>query len=327
MAILGLDTTLKKGIFFLYMALWSGMRLVTYGSKREGSGAPAYNETSLLVFVSFTKLFIATGMFVQSDGTLGEMVQQFQANLPLFYRYFLPAMSYVVYDNLTFINLSFTDPVTYVVLMQMRIAVTGIVWSIFFGKPLNKNQWIAIGLLTLACLTQKGVDIAAANVDFVSILLICFQIGCGVFSSVFNELLLKEKGSVGVNLQNVFMYTHSIMCNIFWLWLCPSKTWCKSDLATAMDPAKLAELLHPWVLPIGVILSCIGIITSLFIKHLDSVRKTIASAMEIFVDAILAFALFGIPLTANTLVACGLAAGGVVLFSKKPEETKPDLPK
>ena len=320
MAILGLDTAVKKGIFCLYMGLWSGMRMITFGSKQASSGAPNYNQTSLLVFVCFAKLFIAMGMFVHRDGSALQMVQQFRSNLPLFCRYFLPALSYVVYDNLTFINLTHTDPVTYVILMQMRIAVTGVVWTLFFGKPLNQNQWIAIALLTLACLLQKGVDIATANVNLQSLALILFQIGCGVFASVFNELLLKERGSCGTNLQNTFMYTNSIFINLFWLWLCPSREWCKHDLYTAMDPAKLSELLHPWVLPIGIILACIGIVTSLFIKHLDSVRKTIASALEIFVDAILAFLLFDIPIGANTIGACALCAAGVYYFSKPMEK-------
>ena len=30
-AILGLDTAVKKGIFCLYMGLWSGMRMITFG--------------------------------------------------------------------------------------------------------------------------------------------------------------------------------------------------------------------------------------------------------------------------------------------------------
>eukprot|EP01060_Flectonema_neradi_P013679 TRINITY_DN20423_c0_g1_i1.p1 TRINITY_DN20423_c0_g1~~TRINITY_DN20423_c0_g1_i1.p1 ORF type:complete len:302 (+),score=34.48 TRINITY_DN20423_c0_g1_i1:82-987(+) len=264
--ILGLDTTTKKGIFLSYMLLWSALRLITYGSKQEGSSAPKYNETSLLIFVCFAKLIIAVVMFLRADGNVSEMLTQLKQNGKLFARYFLPALSYVVYDNLTFINLSLTDPVTYVILMQMRIVVTGLVWSVFFSKPLNKNQWYAIGLLTAACLMQKGVGIlnssnkADTSNTILSIALIGAQIACGVFASVFNELLLKEKGSAGVNLQNTFMYTHSIICNVTWLLLCPSKTWCKGDLFEAMQPEQLTNMFHPWILPIGIILASIGIV-------------------------------------------------------------------
>ena len=270
--ILGLDSSMKKGIFVSYMLLWSALRLITYGSKQEGSSAPKYNETSLLIFVCIAKLIIATIMFLRADGGVKELFSQISSNGKLFARYFLPALSYVLYDNLTFINLSLTDPVTYVILMQMRIAATGLVWSVFFGKPLNRNQWYAIGLLTAACLMQKGMGMFTSSGDsdysntLLSVVLISIQIACGVFASVFNELLLKEKGTAGVNLQNTFMYSHSIICNVVWLLLCPSKTWCKGDLFTAMQPDQLSNMFHPWIFPIGVILATIGIVTSLFIK-------------------------------------------------------------
>ncbi|KAJ9442789.1 CMP-sialic acid transporter 2 [Diplonema papillatum] len=320
MAILGLETATQKAIFLLYMGLWSGLRLTTYGSQRVGSGAPVYNETSLLVFVCIAKLIIAASMFLREDGGLSDLYQQITSNRALFGRYFLPAMSYVVYDNLTFINLSLTDPVTYVICMQMRLAATGLIWSAAFGKSLNSNQWIAIALLTAACVLQKAGDFTKAHPGYLSLALIGFQILCGVFSSVFNEFLLKEKGSAGVNLQNIFMYVHMLLCNIAWLAICPPGQFCKSSLEEAMTAERLSELFHPWILPIGLMFASVGIVTSLFIKYLDSVRKTIASAIEIFVDALLSSVIFGVPLGVNTFAAVGAAAGGVYLYSKPTEE-------
>eukprot|EP01062_Namystynia_karyoxenos_P075820 TRINITY_DN7350_c0_g1_i4.p1 TRINITY_DN7350_c0_g1~~TRINITY_DN7350_c0_g1_i4.p1 ORF type:complete len:435 (+),score=142.50 TRINITY_DN7350_c0_g1_i4:103-1305(+) len=323
MAILGLDTATKKTIFIFYMALWCALRLLIYGSKRQGSSAPEYNQTSLLVFVCVTKLMMALGMYMQDDGSFAKLADQVRGSKKLFFRYFLPALSYVVYDNLTFANLTYSDPVTYVILMQMRLACTGLMWQAFFSRPLNRNQWMAILVLTLACLVQKGLAIKTARGSveeraslIISLALIAFQIACGVFSSVFNEVLLKEKGTVGTNLQNMYMYTWSIVCNLVWLALCPSKTWCAGDLREAMSLQELGKLLSPLVLAIGCILAFIGIVTSLFIKYLDSVRKTIASAMEIFVDAVLAWLIFGVPLGLNTVMACILASGGVLLYSR-----------
>eukprot|EP00756_Hemistasia_phaeocysticola_P030415 Hpha_TRINITY_DN16287_c2_g14::TRINITY_DN16287_c2_g14_i2::g.11734::m.11734 len=329
MTLLGLDTSTKKFIFFFYMGLWSALRLIIYGSKK--GGAVSYNQVSLLLFVSTAKLMIAFAMYLREDGDVNKLVEQVRATPRLFLRYFLPALSYVVYDNLTFINLSYSDPVTYVILMQMRLAATGLMWQTFFSKPLNRNQWIAIVVLTAACMLQKGGAVLSekktsvggpmlSSTQLISLGLIGMQIACGVFSSVFNELLLKEKGSVGVNLQNMYMYTHSILCNLLWLAFCPKETgWCSGDLWQALQIEELQKLLSPRVLPIGCILAVIGIVTSLFIKHLDSVRKTIASAIEIFVDAILAQVIFAVPLTPSTIVACLLASGGILLYSKKVE--------
>eukprot|EP01064_Diplonema_japonicum_P015823 TRINITY_DN2374_c1_g2_i1.p1 TRINITY_DN2374_c1_g2~~TRINITY_DN2374_c1_g2_i1.p1 ORF type:complete len:328 (+),score=71.57 TRINITY_DN2374_c1_g2_i1:55-1038(+) len=322
MAILGLDTPVKKSIFFVYMGLWSALRLLTYNSKQDPD-FQGYNETSLLLFVCITKLAIAVSMYLKSDGNLNKLVEEAKENGPLFLKYFLPAASYVVYDNLTFVNLTYTDPVTYVILMQMRLVVTGLFWSFAFGKKLNRNQWIAIAILTSACCLQKGPDLYSMKMDVVSLGLIGMQIAFGVFSSIFNEILLKEKGSAGVNLQNIFMYVHSIGCNFVWLLLCPSKAVCKGNFWTAMDAENLKVIFHPKVLPIGIILASIGIVTSLFIKHLDSIRKTIASAIEIFVDAGLSWLIFSIPINMNTVGAIVLASSGVVMYSR-PVPTKED---
>ncbi|RLN49817.1 hypothetical protein BBJ29_009844 [Phytophthora kernoviae] len=40
-------------------------------------------------------------------------------------------------------------------------------------------------------------------------------------------------------------------------------------------------LFSPYVLPMVLIMSVIGVVTSLFLKNLDSVHKTIASALEL----------------------------------------------
>ena len=55
--------------------------------------------------------------------------------------------------------------------------------------------------------------------------------------------------------------------------------------------------------------------TGYFLKLLDSVRKSIASALEIFVDVVLTFLLFSIPITSYTVLAASLVAGGVWLYS------------
>ncbi|RLN67773.1 hypothetical protein BBJ29_005585, partial [Phytophthora kernoviae] len=49
--------------------------------------------------------------------------------------------------------------------------------------------------------------------------------------------------------------------------------------ALAMDNVRV--LFSPYVLPMVLVMSMIGVVTSLFLKNLDSVRKAIASALEL----------------------------------------------
>uniref|UniRef100_A0A7S4FQ23 Uncharacterized protein n=1 Tax=Eutreptiella gymnastica TaxID=73025 RepID=A0A7S4FQ23_9EUGL len=328
MALLGLDTFPKKGIFLLYMALWCGLRIFVYASKNLKS-APKYNSTSLLVFVCIAKLFMATGMYMRNDGTLKDMVEKLVEHRNLFLRYSLPAVSYVLYDNLTFVNLTLFDPVTYVILMQIRLVVTGVMWSALFSKKLSTHAWLALALITIGCMVkesgkffdpnQKKDAHAAADSTttwLAGLAMIALQVGAGVFASVFNETLLKKQPQISVNLQNVFMYLHSIVANAVVLAF-------KGELTTALHAENLWPILSPYVFPIGLIMATIGIVTSWFLKYLDSIRKTIASALEIFVDALMTWVLFGIPVGFTTVCATFLVSGGIYLYSR-PADPEPE---
>jgi len=62
----------------------------------------------------------------------------------------------------------------------------------------------------------------------------------------------------------------------------------------------------------------IGIITSFFLKYLNSILKTFASALELIFTAILCRILFAIPIYLNTLVAIAIVSGAVLLYSRSP---------
>lgn len=323
MALLGLDTAEKKTILFLYMGLGCAMRLCIYGSKKN-EDAQDYNPNSVLAVVAISKLLFALAMYLMQDGDLALLVKQVKGSLQLMLRYSFPAFAYLVYDTLAFVNLANTDPVTYNILLQMRTPATGVVWQLFFNQFLTINQWTAIILLTLSCVLQNVGKIyesasapsssGAVNWSFVAVFLVCLQIAANVFSGVFNELLLKEKGAIGTNLQNMYMYFWTIVLNAVWLSICPPGLG-KSSLTTALRPDNLAHLLNPWIIFSIICLTTIGLVTSLFLKRLDSVRKNIAATMEIFADVGLSRVVFGVAILPSTLVAVILAAAGILLYS------------
>ena len=117
--VLGLDTVLEKGIFSVYVLLWVSCHLLVYRSKQ--ADAPSYNATSVVLLTELVKLIMAMGLYLSQDGGLDVMMRSATASLPLLIRYTIPALLYCVYNNLVYINLTFFDPGTYNVLMQLRI--------------------------------------------------------------------------------------------------------------------------------------------------------------------------------------------------------------
>lgn len=125
-------------------------------------------------------------------------------------------------------------------------------------------------------------------------------------------------------LQNVFMYVDSIICGILFLGI---YTPADSTLDSTSSPTSLSvifslESLRPlWNLKVILIIinnATVGIVTSLFLKSLNSILKTFASALEIMFTAVLAWILFGIALDLSTCVAIGVVSLATWLYSINP---------
>ena len=144
------------------------------------------------------------------------------------------------------------------------------------------------------------------------IVFILLQVFCSCFAGVYNEYLLKNQGSdVHIMVQNVFMYLDSILCNIIVLSF-------SGDLLDAFKFSSLQSVGKPIVLAIIVNGAGIGIVTSFFLKSLNSILKTFASALELMFTAVLCWIIFGIPIDIYTVVAIIVVVLAVVLYSRNP---------
>ncbi|RLN52327.1 hypothetical protein BBP00_00009657 [Phytophthora kernoviae] len=137
------------------------------------------------------------------------------------------------------------------------------------------------------------------------------------FAGVYNEVLLKKQAAIPVNLQNVFMYVDSIVCTMGMLVF--GLTEQTAEEVLTMDNVRVRFSLY--VPPMVLIMSMIGVVTSLFLKNLDSVRKAIASALELEFLPLLRAVLFGQPLTLYTVAALCFVGFGVYIYSLLVETT------
>eukprot|EP00913_Durusdinium_trenchii_P007203 g6774.t1 len=63
-------------------------------------------------------------------------------------------------------------------------------------------------------------------------------------------------------------------------------------------------------------MSSVGLVTGFFLKHLDSVLKAVASALEVVFTMLLGFLLFGAPLGLSGLTSATLVGAGVALYAR-----------
>ena len=62
-------------------------------------------------------------------------------------------------------------------------------------------------------------------------------------------------------------------------------------------------------------MSSVGLVTGFFLRHLDSVLKAVASALEVILTMLASYFCFAIPLDGPAISASLLVGGGVALYA------------
>lgn len=305
-------------VFVLYITLFVFQGVFVTASKSE-NGKYDYN-TTLVVFLSeLLKLVISATLYTYRRENKPNLFNAIVINYKLMLLYFVPSLLYCFYNNLAFFNLSHYDPTSYYILLQFRVVITAIIFQFLFKKKLTLIQWASLGILTIGCMV-KNFDLGSdtdlwSQLFSIYILSINFQNFCSCLAGTYNEYLLKTKGSdVDIFLQNVFMYLDSIICNFFILIFQGQLP----DLVSDFKP-----LNNVYVILIILNSAFVGIVTSFFLKNLNSILKTYASALELVITAIVCYMIFGIVITWFTIISICLVSVAVVMYFKNPVNNVP----
>ncbi|KAH8378189.1 hypothetical protein KR093_009911, partial [Drosophila rubida] len=335
-------TKLTFIIFLLYMSLFIGQGIFVTASQ-ESNNSYSYNTVTVVLLTEILKLIVSACLYCR-ENSLRSLLHDVHKDRQVLALYMVPAFLYCLYNNLAFVNLATFDPTTYYLLLQLRVVVTGVLFQIIFKKYLSRRQWISLLLLTIGCMLkqvdlnsfysdanddseaaalQAGVETAtvaakavAKNMtgfDFsISAVFILAQTIFSCLAGVYNEYLLKDKGAdVNIFVQNVFMYLDSIVCNAVILLL-------RGELLDAFSARNLGSIMRFSVIIIIVNNAAIGIVTSFFLKYMNSILKTFASALELLFTAVLCYFLFAIPIYMNTALAIAVVSYAIYLYTQSP---------
>ncbi|XP_017772978.1 PREDICTED: CMP-sialic acid transporter 1 [Nicrophorus vespilloides] len=307
-------------IFSLYIILFCNHGILVTASQTS-SNRYEYNVATVVLLTETLKLLASVGLYCK-DNEPKSLVKDVVKNKTVLALYLIPAFLYCLYNNLSFENLLRFDPTTYNLLLQFRIFFTAILFQVLFKKTLTGKQWLSLVILTLGCML-KQLDFNAESADSNakmygfnlfswSTVLILVQMLCSCFAGVYNEYLLKNDGAnVNIFVQNVFMYLDSIFCNILVLLF-------HGNLSTAFQYDNLAKIMNFKVIILMINNASVGIITSFFLKQLNSILKTFASALELVFTAILCYFLFHIPIALSTVMAICTVLFAVYLYTQNP---------
>ncbi|XP_023026531.1 UDP-galactose transporter senju [Leptinotarsa decemlineata] len=313
-------------IFVLYILLFVNQGILVTSSQKSDNQYD-YNIVTVVLFTEILKLALSSFLYCKEHSTK-QLVIEIVKNKNVLLLYFVPALLYCFYNNLAFVNLSSFDPTTYYLLLQFRVVITGILFQIIFRKTLSKKQWVSLLILTFGCMLKQinfSQDPAKPEEHHKSSSItlgidasfILIQIVCSCLAGVYNEYLLKRQGAdVNIFVQNVFMYLDSIVCNVLVLGF-------TGKIREAFVYKNVVKVFHYKVLVVILNNAAIGIVTSFFLKTLNSILKTFASALELVLTAILSYLFFSIPIHLNTVLAIGTVMFAIYMYSQNPVQNSP----
>uniref|UniRef100_A0A2C9JJ18 Uncharacterized protein n=1 Tax=Biomphalaria glabrata TaxID=6526 RepID=A0A2C9JJ18_BIOGL len=94
------------------------------------------------------------------------------------------------------------------------------------------------------------------------------------------------------------------------------------EFIPAFYSESVMSILQVNVLAIIINNAAIGIVTSLFLRSLNSILKTFASALELMFTAVLCWLIFGIPVDLYTVLAIFIVSAATYLYAQNPVVNK-----
>ena len=175
------------------------------------------HQPSEAVSVSFlfevTKLLIsASFFFIERRSNKADLLVHF--DLLEFLKYSIPALLYLLNEQIIFIAIALMDAVTFELLSNLRILLTAFFLSWFLKKRLNNVQVPALLLLVLGTAVSQWVTCNKKITSTATLPGVFWTLVYSTFSAaagVYTEHLLKHNKKQSVHFQNIQLYAHGTL--------------------------------------------------------------------------------------------------------------------
>lgn len=192
----------------------------------------------------------------------------------------VPALLYLVQNNLQYVALGYLDPATYVVTYQLKILSTALMSVLLLKRALSIQQWAALTLLVIGVSTVQLSALTTSSVSkesgyseqllgFAAVLTTCVLSG---LAGVYTEMILKTS-PVSLWARNVQLSFFSILIGVLGLAI-------TDDLAKVRSHG-FFQGYNAWVVASIVNNSFGGLLIAAIIKYADNIIKNFATAISI----------------------------------------------
>ncbi|CAM1300402.1 Uncharacterised protein at_DN0492 [Pycnogonum litorale] len=278
----------KKTSFIIYLLLCSiflvfetSKQVFTYSTRYYNGGIYPMSQTALVAIVELMKLSCVVFLYLFKNGF------RLQQITPPSVKFVIPSLLYTINNNLYYYALNIVPPPIWMVIIQIRVVLTALVYRFGFRREMTTLQWMGTIFITVAVVTNEIPNIIGEDHIVIPLAAIVLSLASAIIScgaSVYTELLLKNSPYtfLGQQIQLYFfgtviaMTTHLVSSNGENPFTCSG---CKDKLLIFVVLCLLVN-------------SAAGMAIAAVIKLLDNIVKIYTSAIANIMTAILCTWLF-----------------------------------
>lgn len=238
----------------------------------------------------------------------------------------IPAILYVIQNNLQFVAASNLEAATFQVSYQMKILTTAAFSVVLLRRKLSPLKWLAlfflaigVGLVQIQCNVAKNPsDGSSSDVHtmvpfkgFLAVAAACFTSG---LAGVYFEMVLKNS-TADLWVRNVQLSLFSLLPALVPIIMAPSH----SPDAPAHSVPSLTHLFAnftPWAWATVITQVLGGLLTALVIKYADNIMKGFATSLSIVISFLVSVGLFHFRITASFIVGASVVLTATWLYSQ-----------
>jgi len=225
----------------------------------------------------------------------------------------VPAVLYLIQNNLQYVAVTHLDAPTYAVTYQTKLLWVAVCSTLFLGKTLERHQWLALVILMLGVCSVQLSQASSADTHATSqtarilgVVILLLAALCSSLAAVSFEKLLKGV-KVGLWTRNLQLAVFSIMCSIV-------------PLLVSTDGERVLRdgFFHGYT---WLTWSCIamnafgGLLVGAVINYCDAILKDIAIGASIVVSAFGSMYLFDFQPQSGFTIGVALVSYAVPLYA------------
>jgi len=283
-------------------------------------GQPRYLSSTAVVFAEALKLLASFGVLAWQQG-LGGAATTVWNGLVLAWRDTLlvgvPAMLYLVQNNLLYMATTHLDAATCQVAYQLKLLTTAFFTVTLLKRHISTRRWLALGILFCGVVFVQnpsggkgggGLTSQSPVLGMAAVTCACVLSG---LAGVWLERIVKSSNDVPIWLRNMQLGSISLFLGIVSVFVVDGE-------AVAADGFFQG---YSWVTFFVVVqVSLGGLLVSLIMKYADNVVKGFATSLSIVLSSLVSWFIpsFNFVPSASFLVGSSLVIAATLLYSTIP---------